>query len=528
MKQTRILPLIFVAVILAIAVFSVATNFYELQSGGRSVKEYISDYETLESSGVTYKHLEDSSEDLKIRAKALYEEALGYKELAILRRQYEKIPITVLVPQEPKTTVVPPTLTEPIDVYISNTQLEKDLSPYIKQVAEAHSLEYYFIKAIINKESEWNPSSVSKCGAVGIIQLMHHTAEDANDKGAQLNKILKPEDLGVSYTGCPGGTAPYGLKLIEYKQGKSLEQLQAVDDRFDPEKVIEAAAIYFEKVIIPRMEEKEIPITIENLAALYQAGPYGNKSGTAAYELEHNGIIPQGINAYSYSQDVKGFYDELKKKASSRLVASCPGFPNTFLPINQDNKVKCTDKVCCAHPKIVAKLEETKKFIDPGEELLITDAARTAKNQRSSFLDYLAGGAKACGPTKLNIPELRLRVNPNSNDADSAEEWLKINDPLKLGIINTLSNYGHCNHIEGYALDIRLQTMPSVGNVPEDKDIIALRNLMCEAGWANIGEEWWHFEYLTPDYERAKRAGKCYSGTDEYAKAAATVTPGYT
>lgn len=229
--------------------------------------------------------------------------------------------------------------------------------------------------------------------------------------------------------------------------------------------------------------------------------------------------------------------ESLQEEESQQLVGevqpieiseegNCKDFAEGLIPIPQDDKIKC-EYTCCAKPEIISQLKHTKEFIlGPAQALLISDAARTPSSQRDAFLAFLAGRAEACGPKDItNKYNLEKKV-PNIEGAREerighAREWLQKNDPQILDIINELSQYSHCRHIQGLAIDVQLQTGKS------DSNIQKLRNLMCEAGWANYGAEWWHYEYLTKGYEEAKSKNNCYFSEDKYANLAATVTPGY-
>ena len=220
--------------------------------------------------------------------------------------------------------------------------------------------------------------------------------------------------------------------------------------------------------------------------------------------------------------------NEIQEQGEIQNFASCKDINQELVVIQQDEKIKCSDKLCCAHQDTVEHLIYTKKFINNQDEyLLIKDAARSATSQRDAFFDFLTGGAEACGPLSIsNKKELEENV-PNVKGSKNiriklVKDWLAANNPKALQIINDLSQYSNCPHIIGRALDVQLQKGKN------DQDLIGLRNLMCEAGWANYGKEWWHYEYKTKSYEIAKQNNKCYFSEDKYATLQATVKPGYT
>jgi hypothetical protein len=211
---------------------------------------------------------------------------------------------------------------------------------------------------------------------------------------------------------------------------------------------------------------------------------------------------------------------------------ACAGFAQGSVPYTPDDKILCRDSPCCMLPQTRAQVERTKGFLQPGQGLRITDAARSTEAQRHAFLDYLAGGAVACGPRGLpiNKGELAAMV-PNGATRDErnrlARAWLDspAGQPYK-EIVMDMPRYSGCLHVRGKAVDIQMKDDPY-----SDASIQTLRNIMCSAGWANYGGEWWHYEYLTAGYQEAKRTNRCYfgelGGRDGKADLPATVRPGF-
>lgn len=212
-------------------------------------------------------------------------------------------------------------------------------------------------------------------------------------------------------------------------------------------------------------------------------------------------------------------------------IAACSEFAPGLVPMPEDDKIECSDPVCCMHPETLTKLQQTKQFITgPELALVIFDSARKPSSQRDAFLDYLAGGYEAGGPHGLpnkaqliqDVPDVS---GPKSEKVAHARAWLQQHNQQALATIDDLSLYTGGSHYNGRALDLRFKRMPASQGSASQSDIVALRNFMCSAGWANYGGEWWHYEFSTNKYERAKQANQCYWGTDRYA--AATVTPNY-
>jgi soluble lytic murein transglycosylase-like protein len=51
------------------------------------------------------------------------------------------------------------------------------LDQIVQKAAERHNLDPALVKAVISTESDWNPSAISRKGAVGLMQLIPATAE---------------------------------------------------------------------------------------------------------------------------------------------------------------------------------------------------------------------------------------------------------------------------------------------------------------------------------------------------------------
>ena len=67
----------------------------------------------------------------------------------------------------------------------------------VREAAERHSVDPALIRAVIETESNWNPSAVSRKGAVGLMQLIPTTAQRFG-----VNDLYSPQqnvDAGVKY-----------------------------------------------------------------------------------------------------------------------------------------------------------------------------------------------------------------------------------------------------------------------------------------------------------------------------------------
>ena len=52
-----------------------------------------------------------------------------------------------------------------------------EINELIDKYADKNGLDSDFVKAVINQESGFNPNATSRCGAMGLMQLMPYTAE---------------------------------------------------------------------------------------------------------------------------------------------------------------------------------------------------------------------------------------------------------------------------------------------------------------------------------------------------------------
>lgn len=66
----------------------------------------------------------------------------------------------------------------------SSSISRSEINDLISKYSDKNGLDEDFVKAVINQESGFNPNATSKCGAMGLMQLMPSTAEGLGVKNA--------------------------------------------------------------------------------------------------------------------------------------------------------------------------------------------------------------------------------------------------------------------------------------------------------------------------------------------------------
>ncbi len=84
---------------------------------------------------------------------------------------------------------------------------ERELAPVISRASRQHQLHPALIRAVIKAESDFNPTAVSRAGAIGLMQLMPQTAVRLD-----VRDLYDPEDN-------IGGGTKYLRQLLDRFQG---------------------------------------------------------------------------------------------------------------------------------------------------------------------------------------------------------------------------------------------------------------------------------------------------------------------
>ena len=147
-----------------------------------------------------------------------------------------------------------------LDSSISNkkdTTSRSEINELIEKYADKNGLDSDFVKAVIKQESGFNPNATSKCGAMGLMQLMPSTAQ-----GLGVTNAYDAEQ------NIEGGT----------------KYLKGLMDRFDNNKSLALAA--------------------------YNAGPNAVKK---------YGGIPPYMETQNYVKSVLSNYDKMKEGVNGRV-----------------------------------------------------------------------------------------------------------------------------------------------------------------------------------------------------------------
>lgn len=206
---------------------------------------------------------------------------------------------------------------------------------------------------------------------------------------------------------------------------------------------------------------------------------------------------------------------------SQETTPECSSFGQGMQVYQGDDKIKCgrqNTALCCMQAPLIAQLERTKEFITHLEDYISISAARSTSMQRQSFLDHLAGGAPGCGPASLSNQIASIRSltmdyvrsqgeDParlsNARRVEFIERWLQSEGSRYASVINDLRQYANCKHVRGYAIDLKLQSETS-WSAHTRMEQRTVREFMCRAGWANLGSEFWHYEYANPRWEASR------------------------
>ena len=215
--------------------------------------------------------LEDTSLDIGLEEKkSQFKPEIKAEEVPYISKKEDEVLVPAeeeKLPQLPKTEEKPerikpeelPKKTNGVDVIIS-------------EAADKNNIDKTIIKSIIFKESSFRTNAISPVGAVGLMQLMPHTAQRLG-----LRNIFKGDEFSEMYKKfvkreitaeeLKAYQIQYVAELKSIMRGKNPDELFLLDDRFDPEKNINAGTFYFAKLY--NLYDKDLRLAL----AAYNWGP---------------------------------------------------------------------------------------------------------------------------------------------------------------------------------------------------------------------------------------------------------------
>jgi len=160
---------------------------------------------------------------------------------------------------------------------------ERGYSEIIENASKEYGVSATLIKAIMYQESRGNPKAVGYCGEAGLMQFMPQTA-----KSVGINLIFEDADFGV----CDDDAKEYANRLKNEIEGKSLDDIKKIDERFDPYKSIMAAASHIKSL------QDVFKDNILAIIAAYNAGMGRVKEECPALEIRTCKGLPDITKGY--------------------------------------------------------------------------------------------------------------------------------------------------------------------------------------------------------------------------------------
>jgi soluble lytic murein transglycosylase-like protein len=107
-------------------------------------------------------------------------------------------PPVKLAPSKPRTTIYMPGELSFMGENRPAVSIDRDgVEKLVREAAERHQVDPALVRAVIETESNWNPTAISRKGALGLMQLIPTTAQrfGANDAFSPKQNV----EAGVSY-----------------------------------------------------------------------------------------------------------------------------------------------------------------------------------------------------------------------------------------------------------------------------------------------------------------------------------------
>ena len=101
--------------------------------------------------------------------------------ISMIERQFQSLETFVQKPDTDFQKI----LNSKVENRKNSTSISRsEIDDLIAKYSDKNGLDEDFVKAVINQESGFNPNATSKCGAMGLMQLMPSTAEGLGVKNA--------------------------------------------------------------------------------------------------------------------------------------------------------------------------------------------------------------------------------------------------------------------------------------------------------------------------------------------------------
>lgn len=174
---------------------------------------------------------------------------------------------------------------------------EKGYTEIIENASKEYSVSAALIKAIMYQESRGNPKVVGSCGEAGLMQFMPLTARSVG-----INLIFEDADFGE----CDDYAREYANRLKDEIKDKSLDEIKKIDERFDPNMSIMAAAKHIKDL------QEVFKDNILAVIAAYNAGMGRVKEECPNLEIRTCERLPDTTKSYFvYVESYYNFFKEV-------------------------------------------------------------------------------------------------------------------------------------------------------------------------------------------------------------------------
>ncbi|GEM_PF-2776264 len=213
---------------------------------------------------------------------------------------------------------------------------EGNLGDIISAVADENNIDRAIVKSIISKESSFRINAVSPVGAAGLMQLMPYTA-----KSLGLQNIYRGDEFTAMYNNLRFGRITsnafmafqkeYAEDLKKQIAGKSQEELALFDDRFDPEKNLNAGVSYFARAY--EYNKKDLGLALvtynaglgyveKNCKGTYSSCNFGTNKETPAYVSSITQLVTSGGPVLDTREKILAFVNSVpREKLLNDLIA---------------------------------------------------------------------------------------------------------------------------------------------------------------------------------------------------------------